>query len=471
MGGYGARAQHVRFSEEIPLSYRAYRVERVGEWNGYYYCVRSNRRGTAHEIDLVDRRTLRHVRSFAVEGMGRMLAVRPTDSLLRVWGEASDGGEEMLVVISYGEDGQAVRYDTLQRRRPPFWPLRKHFHTAPAAFPDADAVAAAYPSQLSKEDSLEVWNYSNESLSLQWRRSFRWAKAGTFRPVAASPSTVLGYFEHDRLVRADRPYAAYLHRSVAPALVPLFADSFTAAHVKAAHPIYGDSALSVGVLAVTDLFPSRFIGYGWVTWAADDRAPRFRFQRWPRRLVEAVRGADAPGDYIENLALLHVFTRTDGGGVFLVEVNYKRSEVFQQTSAFGHVQTSRRTYYFSDEVVLFPVDSMGRMEWFQLLLKHQASQEDDALFSSVGWLVQSQRLILLFNNMQQRYWNSEVWEVSPHGRTRRSILFTQKEHPLDVSWRTGRQVDYFTFIAPAYTRRGDKFRLVEVTFGDDRTAP
>ncbi len=468
--GWGGMAQQIRFSEDIPFSYQAHRVERVGVWDAHYYVVRSNFWRTSHEVDLISRRTLRRIRSFEIAWPSKILDFRPVDSVLRVWGVEIAEGKEWLVVGTYDLKGHLQDQDTLWQHEYVSWGLRSNYRIAPLPDPQEDAVFVTFPARLRKGDTLHIGIFSNRTLQWQGKNAWEWSQAGSFDLQAYRDDVIVGRFLQSRIVQRSQPYLTYIRIPQSPILVPLFSDSFRMVQGKPTWPWRPDYSAGVGWLAENDLFPSRRIGYGWIPIGDKHYLPHsVFFYRWPDELVTAIEGADAKRNYLENVSLLQLLSRKDGGAIFLMEINYKRTEVFQQTSAFGHVQTNRRTYYFSDEVILFPVDSVGKMQWFRVLLKHQASQEDDALFTSVGYMVQSQRVIILFNNMHQRYWNSEVWEVDVWGHTHRQILFTQKERPLDVSWRVGRQIDYTTFVAPAYFQRGDKYCLVELVFPIDRS--
>ncbi len=454
-------AQQVAFSEEVPLSYRGYTFYDMGRVGPYYYSVRTNRKHTFFEVDVFHAATLRHRATFTVPSPARVLAFRPADSVLKVWGEDYTGGEVLLIVTTYGLDGRLHGTDTLLKKTDPSLVWQRHFTIAPRAHPSSPAVGVWFPRNPRRKDDLEVRVFSNATHRLLWHRNEGKEHFGEIFPLPATPIQAPTAFRKDRLVQRDQWY--YIHASAhGPTRYRLLDnDSIQASRPRLIRPFYDSLAPVAGYLGSSPVFPERIRGYGWLRLDATGKI-KTGFRRWPMELVRVIRGMDARSPFIENLKLLAVHPLSGGRCLYVTEINYKRAEIFRQTTAFGQVQTTRRIYYFSEEVLVFLTDSTHRIAWYQLLRKHQVSQDDEALYSSVGQMIQQTRLILFYNNMHQRYWNNEMWEVSPTGGVRRRVLFTQKKHPLNVIWRMGRQVSYQRFIAPAYTRRGDRYRLVRI---------
>ncbi|GEM_PF-6907238 len=455
-------APQVRFSEEVPLSYRAYDFDEVGRVGAYYYAVRTNRNRTFFEIDLFDAASLRRRRTFEAAVPARPLAFRPTDSTLNVWGEDYHEGRVLLVVATYALDGRLLAADTLLRRKEPALLWQRHFTVAPPGMPGQDAVGVWFPRSPRRREAVELWVFSNADRRILWHQQGDQISGGTILPMSATATQAAMAFRKDRLIKSDIWYYAHARPTEAVRFWALGRDSIHARQPRMIWPFHDSLMPAVGYLTASTLFPDRMRGYGWFQHSTDG-LPRMGSRRWPMDMVKAIRGMDAQAPYLENLSLLAVYPMEGNRRLYLTEINYKRAEVFQQTTAFGQVQTTRRIFYFSDEVVAFLVDTNHDIRWFQVLRKHQVSQDDNALYSSVGRMVQQTRLILFYNNMHQRFWNSEMWIVDPLGNTRRRILFSQKKQPLDVVWRKGRQVGYETFLAPAYTRRGDQYRLVRVS--------
>lgn len=112
--------------------------------------------------------------------------------------------------------------------------------------------------------------------------------------------------------------------------------------------------------------------------------PREVLQRYlSERQIE--RGKGIPDLYLD-----YLIPRGDGGVMLIGEQFYVTTTTFRDFYGFWYTQD---TYHYED-VVVFAVDSLGRLEWWQVVPKEQAGSSDTEL--SYGLLVGPEKLYFFY---------------------------------------------------------------------------
>ncbi|MCX7606471.1 MAG: hypothetical protein N2170_04285 [Bacteroidia bacterium] len=98
----------------------------------------------------------------------------------------------------------------------------------------------------------------------------------------------------------------------------------------------------------------------------------------------------ARGRGIPDLYLDHLIPRADGGVLLIGEQFYITTTTFRDFYGFWYTQ---ETYHY-DDIVIFAVDSLGRLDWFRVIPKSQTGTSDTEL--SYALVVGPERLFFFY---------------------------------------------------------------------------
>jgi hypothetical protein len=117
--------------------------------------------------------------------------------------------------------------------------------------------------------------------------------------------------------------------------------------------------------------------------------------------------------------------------------------------------------YHFDEIVVISIDKTGEAEWSTVIEKEQISMDDGGYFSSFTSLLNSEELIVLFNDDISR--DNQVISVSVDKTGQpKQMLSAKKDAKLLLVPRAGKQVSMNEILVPAYQKK--ELVLVRFTF-------
>ncbi len=153
--------------------------------------------------------------------------------------------------------------------------------------------------------------------------------------------------------------------------------------------------------------------------------------------------SDLKDYYIKN------FFRFENGKTLLVAEKYYTSQ--QSTNYFvnGTMQTTYRTIYIYNEIILVCLDSTGKMCWKESIRKNQSTLNDDGIFSSFTTMLLPDRVIFYYNKLDRKSPGIIEMTVMENGK--------MVEHSLSAT------PEDETMIVPVESRQVGKNQMLMVT--------
>ena len=152
-----------------------------------------------------------------------------------------------------------------------------------------------------------------------------------------------------------------------------------------------------------------------------------------------------------------IILRNNGGAVLVTESAY--TSEYSYYDYFMQTFTNRVEYHF-EEIMIISIDRNGEAEWSTVIDKEQVSMDDGGYFSSFTSLLNSEELIVLFNDDISRDNQVLAVKVDKTGLPAQSIA-AKKDAKMLLIPRAGKQVSMNEILVPAYQKKS----LVLVKFG------
>ena len=153
-----------------------------------------------------------------------------------------------------------------------------------------------------------------------------------------------------------------------------------------------------------------------------------------------------------------IVVRQDGGAVLVAEAAYTTEYSFYDT--FSQSFTRRIEYNF-DNVIIISINSSGKADWSSIVDKQQVSLDDGGIYSSFCSLLNSEQLVIIYNDDIGRRNKIVPASINNLGVMTRMKPFTQSEGS-QLFPRSGKQVSENEFVVPALVKR--KLHLIKFTF-------
>jgi hypothetical protein len=153
-----------------------------------------------------------------------------------------------------------------------------------------------------------------------------------------------------------------------------------------------------------------------------------------------------------------IVLRNDGGAVIVAEAAYTTE--YSYYDSFSQSFTRRLEYHF-DNIVVISINSDGSVDWSTIVEKEQISMDDNGIFSSFCSMLNSEKLIVVYNDDISKRNNVIPASIDNKGALIKSRPFAGSEGLLLLP-RSGKQVSENSIVVPAYKKR-NQF-LVQITF-------
>lgn len=153
-----------------------------------------------------------------------------------------------------------------------------------------------------------------------------------------------------------------------------------------------------------------------------------------------------------------IVVRQDGGAVIVAEAAYTTE--YSYYDSFSQSFTRRLEYNFNN-IIILSISNEGIADWSSVIEKEQVSLDDGGIFSSFCSLLNSEQLVVLYNdNISKR---SKIIPVSVNnlGTTTPLKSFQQTEG-IQLLPKSGKQVSENELVVPALIKR--KLFLIKFTF-------
>ena len=153
-----------------------------------------------------------------------------------------------------------------------------------------------------------------------------------------------------------------------------------------------------------------------------------------------------------------IVLRQDGGAVIVAEAAYTTEYSYYDSFSQSF---ARRIEYNFDNVIIISVNSEGVADWSSVVEKRQVSMDDGGVFSSFCSLLNSEQLVILYNDNIGRRNKVTAVSIDNLGKNNRLKPFQQNE-AIQLLPRSGKQVSENEIVIPALVKR--KLHFVKFTF-------
>lgn len=166
---------------------------------------------------------------------------------------------------------------------------------------------------------------------------------------------------------------------------------------------------------------------------------------------------------LEDLEILQVMLREDGGVVILMEESrkYERNTAGQNFQ-FGPGGGRFTVDYYYEDLYITSMGENADLDWHAVLPKKQYSQDDDGLFSSCYVMTAPDQLRLIFND-EIAYENTvSAYQIDWQGEVVRNSLLSTDYQKLKIIFREAVQTGVYELLVPS--ERSNKLKIVRIEF-------
>ncbi len=135
------------------------------------------------------------------------------------------------------------------------------------------------------------------------------------------------------------------------------------------------------------------------------------FRSINRKTVSELLGikAEQRGDNLSKYKIRKTIPKTDGGFLLIAEKSYvtNQSDVFYVN---GIAQTSYSKIFNNDEVLILSIDSLGELEWDEIIFKNQLSTNDGGYNNGIVVMVNEDLINIIYNDKLNA--NADIIQVT-----------------------------------------------------------
>jgi hypothetical protein len=183
--------------------------------------------------------------------------------------------------------------------------------------------------------------------------------------------------------------------------------------------------------------------------SATDTLLHTNFAAFDRKFVSNLIGAkqEEDGQDPENFFIRRMTPKSDGGYLIIAEY----FEITQQMETFylnGVPQTSSKSVYNYNDIILVSVDSAGAVQWRHVINKRQSSFASQAHLHSLGIYICEKSVHLVYNDNSGQ--NNRVMHVSveDNGVLEQKIILNPENEYMAIIPLEGKQTGYNRFVTP-----------------------
>lgn len=168
---------------------------------------------------------------------------------------------------------------------------------------------------------------------------------------------------------------------------------------------------------------------------------------------------NSPG--LSDLLIRKIVPRSDGGCMVIAEKSYETKQVYTYF-VNGFQQTSSRTVYNYDEVMVFSLDTDGKMQFNDVIKKRQSSVNDGGYYSSFVTLNTNSSVALIYSMDASAESDIMISTISPKGEIDTRILIKAMSYYVSLMPPESRQISANSTLICAMKDR--KFSIMKVTY-------
>jgi hypothetical protein len=156
--------------------------------------------------------------------------------------------------------------------------------------------------------------------------------------------------------------------------------------------------------------------------------------------------------------------RNDGGLLIVAESFIKDSKEVPISLGFqpGFNNYRTSTVYQFNDIITFSIDAKANLDWFSIMRKKQASEDDNGLYSSFLMMNEKDKLRLIYLDDVSTSGILNEYVLTSDGKNTRSAIINQEDKDLMLLPKLGRQISPNQVVIPSYMN--GNLKLAKITF-------
>jgi hypothetical protein len=189
------------------------------------------------------------------------------------------------------------------------------------------------------------------------------------------------------------------------------------------------------------------------------------FTEFPESLKKDLLGENWQGEKLglSGFRILKIAPRMNGGTAWICE---KSSVTSQEDIVYinGIPQSTSRSIFNFEDVIVLALDSTGKDEWIKTLHKTQSTVNDGGYFSSAAVAVTPRFIHVVFNDNLRNQGNVMMYSVDSEGKSSSQALLGSDQTFVSVIPSESRQISSNKLILPSMVDK--KYSVYRIIFTD-----
>jgi hypothetical protein len=159
-----------------------------------------------------------------------------------------------------------------------------------------------------------------------------------------------------------------------------------------------------------------------------------------------------------------VVLRNDGGALIIAESFIKDSREIAMPMGIqpGYNSYQTSTIYQFNDIIAFSFNGAAELDWYNIMRKKQASQDDNGVFSSFLIVNEKEKLRFVYLDDISTSGALSMYTLKSEGKSERAELFNQEERDLLLLPKLGKQISPSEAVIPSY--KNGVLQLVKIIF-------
>lgn len=162
------------------------------------------------------------------------------------------------------------------------------------------------------------------------------------------------------------------------------------------------------------------------------------------------------GTELINYFIDKIILRTDGGVILVSESNYVTEST--NYNSYYQLYTTSYTYHY-DNILLFSINTDGKIHWESIIRKNQVSEDDAAFYSSYILTLDVDQINVIFNKFIRKSTDIVSCTINNKGESTEKILIKESENTLMMPGG-GKQISADQLIVPCIQKNKSNFMRI-----------
>jgi hypothetical protein len=269
---------------------------------------------------------------------------------------------------------------------------------------------------------------------------------------------LLTSFETERKVNSDRKFSvSKASRDSSDLLIsPVSLDKSYINDLKLSIDYVNNKLVLAGFYSEVNSFSSAGIAY--ITMDMTTNEMKKYVQSFKAKFLNEFSGERTVnrGTELINYYVDKVILRSDGGAIVIAESNYITEST--NYNSYYQLYTTSYTYHY-DNVLIFSVNTSGKIEWENIIRKNQVSEDDGAFYSSYILSVDKDKLHFIYNKFVKRSSDILRHTLNNKGESIEKVMLKESDNVL-IMPNGGKQIGIDKMVIPCLQKNKTNFMRI-----------